>query len=118
MNASLNYFLPKENIAQSPISPRDSCKLLIVKDKSFEHKKFYDIIDYLKKDDILIFNDTKVRRIRVFCKKASGGKLELLIISGTKNMFKCLIKGKCRICYQRKVRRMYFCLNNRNLIYM
>ena len=48
-----DYNLPKEFIAQKPVYPKDHSKLMIVKD-NIEHKHFYDLIDYLKKDDVLV----------------------------------------------------------------
>nr|MBP6322930.1 S-adenosylmethionine:tRNA ribosyltransferase-isomerase [Fusobacteriaceae bacterium] len=81
MSTKLNdydYHLPDELIGQSPREPRDSSKLLLVNrvEKSIEHKKFYNIIDYLKEGDILVRNSTKVIPARLFGKKESGGVLE------------------------------------------
>ena len=62
------YDLPKELIAQTPIEPRDHSRLLVYhKDsKAIEHKHFYDIVDYLKKGDVLVINDTKVYPARIY----------------------------------------------------
>ena len=62
------YDLPKELIAQTPIEPRDHSRLLVYhKDtKQIEHKHFYDILDYLKKGDVLVINDTKVYPARIY----------------------------------------------------
>ncbi len=62
------YDLPKELIAQTPIEPRDHSRLLVYhKDsKQIEHKHFYDIVDYLKKGDVLVINDTKVYPARIY----------------------------------------------------
>ena len=55
------YDLPKELIAQHPEEKRDHSRLLVLDKESgeMEHKHFYDIIDYLKKGDLLVLNDTK-----------------------------------------------------------
>lgn len=57
-----DYELPEELIAQTPLSDRTSSKLLVMdRDTgSIEHRHFSDIIDYLKKGDVLVLNDTKV----------------------------------------------------------
>ena len=62
------YDLPKELIAQTPIEPRDHSRLLVYhKDThEIEHKHFYDILEYLKKDDVLVINDTKVYPARIY----------------------------------------------------
>ena len=62
------YNLPQELIAQTPMEPRDHSRLLVYhKDtKEIEHKHFYDVIDYLKKGDVLVINDTKVIPARIF----------------------------------------------------
>ncbi|MBW3014822.1 tRNA preQ1(34) S-adenosylmethionine ribosyltransferase-isomerase QueA [Candidatus Woesearchaeota archaeon] len=79
------YNLPKELIAQEPIFPKDHSRLMIVKDKIIQHKHFYDIIDYLNKDDVLVINETKVRRTRLIGKKSTGAPAEVFILD---------IKGK------------------------
>ena len=56
-----DYELPQELIAQTPLEKRDESRLLVL-DKNtgnIEHKHFYDIIDYLNKDDVLVVNDSK-----------------------------------------------------------
>lgn len=82
MKTSLfDYQLPPELIANSPVSPRDHSRLMIInkKDNSITHKHFYDIIDYLDSNDVLVLNKTKVFPARVFGNKESGGKVELLL---------------------------------------
>ena len=54
--SDFNYNLPKEFIAQKPVSPRDHSKLMII-NNNIQHKKFYNIIDYLRKDDVLVINE-------------------------------------------------------------
>lgn len=82
MKTSLfDYQLPPELIANSPVSPRDHSRLMVInkKDNSITHKHFYDIIDYLDSNDILVLNKTKVFPARVFGNKKTGGKVELLL---------------------------------------
>ncbi len=62
-----DYDLPKQLIAQIPLEPRDSSRLMVLdkKVKMVEDKKFYDIVDYLKKGDLLVWNNTKVFKARL-----------------------------------------------------
>lgn len=78
-----DYDLPLELIAQYPEEKRDEARLLVVDRKMDEiyHKKFYDIIDYLKPGDCLVMNDSKVLPARLFgTKRDTGAKAELLLI--------------------------------------
>ena len=66
-----DYPLPKKYIAQYPGNKRDQSKLMVVdkKAKTIEHKKFSNIADHLRKNDLLILNNTKVFPARLFGKK-------------------------------------------------
>lgn len=80
--SQFTYSLPKSSIAQSPADPRDSSKLLLLKKYtgSIDHKTFRDLTDLLTPNDVLVFNNTKVFPARLFGKKTSGGKVELLLL--------------------------------------
>lgn len=76
------YELPDELIAQTPVYPRDSSRMLVYNraNNTIEHKHFYDIIDYLKAGDVLVINNTKVLPARIYGIKAgTGGKIEFLL---------------------------------------
>jgi len=77
-----DYHLPKNLIASTHIEPRDYSRLLVYDRKSgqIEHRRFYEIIDYLNKDDVLVFNDSRVFKARLVGKKKTGGKVELLLV--------------------------------------
>lgn len=78
-----DYYLAKELISQEPAEPRDHSRLLILdrKTQKTEHRYFYNIIDYLSANDVLIFNDTKVVPSRLRgVKIPSQGKAEILLI--------------------------------------
>lgn len=77
-----DYDLPKELIAQTPVYPRDSSRLLVLKeDNSIEHKHFYDVIDYLKEGDVLVRNNTRVIPARIYGKKEGGtADVEFLLL--------------------------------------
>jgi len=68
--SDFDYNLPDSLIAQKPIKPRDHAKLLILDKKSnkFGHEYFYDLPKYLKKGDLLVFNNTKVFKARLLGK--------------------------------------------------
>ena len=77
-----DFELPEELIAQHAIEPRDHSKLLVLnrKNRTREHKKFFNIIDFLKKDDILVINRTKVIPARLFGKKETGSVMECFLL--------------------------------------
>ena len=81
LTQSYDFHLPSELIATYPANPRDHAKLLVYDRKSdtITHAHFYDLEKFIPKDCALIFNDTKVIKARLFGKKPSGGKSELLI---------------------------------------
>lgn len=77
------YNLPKELIAQIPLEPRDTSKLLVLGRESgnIEHKHFYDIIDYLNPSDLLVCNDSRVLPARIFgIKDETGARVEFLLL--------------------------------------
>lgn len=78
---SYYYDLPEELIAQTPIEPRDHSRLLVFNKEAntIEHKHFYDIVDYLKKGDVLVVNNTRVLPARLFGYKDTGAKIEILL---------------------------------------
>jgi len=94
---SYDYQLPEELIAKYPAVPRDSAKLLIYdrkKDKII-HTVFSEILDFIG-DKYFIFNNTKVIKARIFGKKESGGKVELLLNRPFNNDYLVYIKGKVK----------------------
>ena len=78
---SYYYDLPEKLIAQTPIEPRDHSRLLVFNKEAntIEHKHFYDIVDYLKKGDVLVVNNTRVLPARLFGYKDTGAKIEILL---------------------------------------
>jgi S-adenosylmethionine:tRNA ribosyltransferase-isomerase len=77
-----DYHLPESSIAQTPAEPRDSSRLLVLHRSSgdLEHKVFRDIKSYFKAGDLLVLNQTRVIPARIFAKKETGGKVELLLL--------------------------------------
>jgi len=80
--SDFDYRLPPEFIAQTPIEPRDRSRLMVLSrsDRSIEHSRFYRIGDYLKPGDLLVFNDSRVLRARLFGKTESGSQAEVLLL--------------------------------------
>lgn len=79
---SYYYNLPEDSIAQYPAEPRDSSRLLVFNKNNgeIEHKIFRDIVDYLHEGDILVVNNTRVLPARLYGKKDSGAKIEVLLL--------------------------------------
>ncbi len=81
LKSSYFYDLPEELIAQTPVEPRDSSRLLVYhrKSDSLEHKIFHDLPNFLKKGDVLVINNTRVLPARLFGYKDTGAKIEILL---------------------------------------
>lgn len=78
------YDLPEELIAQHPVEPRDSSRMMVLNkaDNSIRHKHFYDLCDYLKPGDCLILNNTRVLPARIYgIKKETGANVEFLLLN-------------------------------------
>lgn len=74
-----DFDLPHELIAQHPAAERSASRLLDARAPALAHRIFKDLPELLQAGDLLVFNDTQVVKARLFGRKASGGKLELLI---------------------------------------
>ena len=82
LKSSYYYDLPEELIAQVPVEPRDHSRLLVYDRKNdfISHKHFYNIVDYLKKGDVLVVNNTRVLPARLLgFKEDTGAKIEILL---------------------------------------
>ncbi len=79
--SAYSYTLPPSRIAQTPLTPRDRSKLLVIDGKqAHQHSHFYDLIDWLLPGDLLVLNDTKVIPARLLGHKSSGAAVEVLLI--------------------------------------
>lgn len=80
--AKYDYPLDEKQIANEPVFPRDHSKLLLLNRHSGEitDRHFYDLLEILTPNDVLVLNETKVFAARILGKKRSGGKVELLLI--------------------------------------
>jgi S-adenosylmethionine:tRNA ribosyltransferase-isomerase len=75
-----DFVLPEELIAQRPVSPRDSARLLDVSPDALHDRTVRDLPNLLQAGDLLVFNDTKVIPARLIGARSSGGKVEALLI--------------------------------------
>jgi S-adenosylmethionine:tRNA ribosyltransferase-isomerase len=81
--SDFDYDLPQEMIAQTPAEPRDHSRLMVVSrsDGTIGHHHFYDLPDLLRRDDLLVFNDSRVMPARLYGRRTgSGGKVEILLL--------------------------------------
>lgn len=99
-----DYNLPEELIAQHPVEPRDSSRLMLLDKETgaIEHRAaFRQIVDELSDGDVLVFNNTKVLPARLYGhRQGSGGKVEVLLLSPRgDNRWECLVKPgkKCQV---------------------
>lgn len=90
------YDLPEELIAQTPVEPRDSSRMMVYNRKTKEvlHKHFYDVIDFLNEGDALIVNDSRVLPARIYGTKIpTGANVEFLLLKQVKDkVWETLVK--------------------------
>lgn len=96
-----NYNLPKDLIAQHPLKKRENARMMVLnrENRTIEHKHFFDIIDLLNPDDVLVLNNTKVFPARIIAKRESGGEVEVFLLNpcAKNNMWFCLMKRSKRV---------------------
>lgn len=81
--SDFDYDLPEERIAQTPVEPRNSSRLMVLDpvEKTIEHQHFYDLKKYLEPGDTLIFNDTRVMPARLIGhREPTGGRVEVFLL--------------------------------------
>lgn len=95
--SDFDYHLPETSIAQTPAEPRDASRLLVLHRATglLEHKNFRNIKEYLNAGDLLVLNQTRVIPARIFAKKETGGKVELLLLRRRDELtWEALVGGK------------------------
>ncbi len=107
MNISeFDYNLPEELIAQMPSDKRENSKMMVLdrENKTIEHKHFFDIVDYIDDNCILVLNNTKVLPARLYGHKDTGAKIEVFLLEVDKSntdkdkcIWKALIKPSKRV---------------------
>ena len=100
--SDIDYHLPAELIAQTPIEPRDAARLLVDKgERQPLDQHVRDLCNFLKPGDVLVLNHTRVLPARIRAKRSTGGAVEILLLSqegSEQNSWEALIKpgGKLR----------------------
>ena len=95
--SEFDYPLPESFIAQTPAEPRDSSRLLVLHRDTgeLEHRIFRDVMDYLKAGDLLVLNQTRVIPARIYARKETGGRVELLLLRRRDELtWEALVGGK------------------------
>ena len=98
--SEFDYSLPATQIAQYPLKQREASRLLVLHRKTgkMEHRFFRDLPGYLERGDALVLNDTKVMRARMFGRKETGGKIEVLLLRKISSLeYEVLLKPSGRI---------------------
>lgn len=95
--SDFDYHLPESSIAQTPAEPRDSSRLLVLRRDTgiLEHRIFRDVADYFNAGDLLVLNQTRVIPARIFARKETGGRVELLLLRRRDTLtWEALVGGK------------------------
>lgn len=95
--SDFDYHLPQSSIAQTPVEPRDSSRLLVLHRDTgaVEHKVFREIGDCLHRGDLLMLNQTRVIPARIYARKFTGGRVELLLLRRRDRLtWEALVGGK------------------------
>ena len=99
--SDFDYNLPSELIAQSPVEPRDQSRLMVLNREggSMEHRRFSEIVSYLRDGDVLVFNDSRVIPARLRGRRVdSGGGVEILLLRRLNtNVWEALVKPGKRL---------------------
>ena len=81
--SDFDYHLPPRLIAQTPVEPRDSSRLLVLHRDTghMEHRRFYELVECLREGDVLVFNDSRVIPARLHGRREdTGGRVEFLLL--------------------------------------
>ena len=95
--SDFDYNLSPESIAQTPVEPRDSSRLLVMRRGSgaLEHHIFRELGQFLQPGDLLVVNRTRVIPARIFASKPTGGRVEVLLLRREDLLtWECLVGGK------------------------
>lgn len=90
-----DYYLPESSIAQKPIEPRNSSRLMVLypKEERIEDSHFYELKNFLNEGDTLIFNDTRVIPARLIGNRKTGGRVEVFLLRRIdNNLWETLVK--------------------------
>ncbi len=101
------FDLPKELIAQYPLTERDECRLMIINRESNElfHTQFFNIVDYLKPDDCIVINNTQVFPARLYGRKdRTGAQIEVFLLRNLEgNLWEVLVNPARKVRIGNKI---------------
>lgn len=102
LTSELDYKLPEGLIAQKPVTPRDSSRLMVVdvRERTIEHRVFRDLPSFLGHGDAVILNETKVLPARLFARRPGGGETELLFLrnlGGQEGVWEVMVRPSRRV---------------------
>lgn len=100
LTSDFDYILPEELIAQEPTKRRTLSKMMVLDKsaKTIEHKHFFDIVDYLGENDVLVLNNTKVIPARLLGQKTTGANMEVFLLKNKGNkLWEALVKPSKRV---------------------
>ncbi len=100
MPDGFDFHLPPERVARYPSARRDSCKLMVIDrhEGTFQHRRFRDLRRIVPSGDALVLNTTSVLPARLRTKKATGARIELLLLSAkAPDCWTCLVRPSKRV---------------------
>ncbi|MFA5623908.1 MAG: tRNA preQ1(34) S-adenosylmethionine ribosyltransferase-isomerase QueA [Bradymonadales bacterium] len=98
--SAYDYELPDELIATKPANPRQESRLMFVQNGAIRHKKFSDLAQILRANDLVVINNVAVQRARFFAVRATGGRVEVLLTQDAATAHRrltCLWKARARL---------------------
>lgn len=98
LTGEFDYYLPKNMVAQRPVRPRDHSRLMVLGRASgkIQHRRFYNLPEYLKPGDVLVFNESKVLKARL-AGKFNGKEIEVFLLRGNDSIWSCLVRPARKI---------------------
>jgi S-adenosylmethionine:tRNA ribosyltransferase-isomerase len=99
MMSAYDYELPASAIAQTPIEPRDAARLLVATEGggAVAHRRVADLPDLLEDGDLLVVNETRVLPARLHVRKATGGRIEVLLLENVDGEWEALVRPGRRV---------------------
>jgi S-adenosylmethionine:tRNA ribosyltransferase-isomerase len=91
-----DFHVPEELVAQRPLEQRDGARMLVLDRKTgkIEHRRFLDLPEYFTREDLLVFNKSKVLKARLIGQRATGGKVETFLLKNLgAGKYECLVKA-------------------------
>ena len=99
--SDFDYELPRERIAQYPADRRDESRLLVLRKDGgeFEHRRFHDVLSYLRPEDCLVLNESRVIPARLIgTKENTGGRVEVFLLEPASNgLWRALVRPGARV---------------------